>query len=223
MKGNGKESERKKGKQRDGSSARRGERLSRSSAKKSEGEKKKTESQEKKLAFSLTFFNRLLSGRANSPLAGETSRSFAVSEHTMTTDAPVTSWAQRAAAAATAGTAAAAPGNASSPAADASTPAAAADANAAKQTFDSRRYVVLDTNALLVSGNGGAGLSRYAKSDSGDDAPAVLVTTKAALAEVRDAASRQALERTRGTGVCELSLREPEEEDVKAGKRLRVG
>ena len=155
----------------------------------------------------------------------------------MTTDAPVTSWAQRAAAAATAGTAAAAPGNASSPAADASTPAAAADANAAtallgatgasanaaKQTFDSRRYVVLDTNALLVSGNGGAGLSRYAKSDSGDDAPAVLVTTKAALAEVRDAASRQALERTRGTGVCELSLREPEEEDVKAGKRLRVG
>ena len=102
----------------------------------------------------------------------------------MTTDAPVTSWAQRAAAAATAGTAAAAPGNASSPAADASTPAAAADANAAKQTFDSRRYVVLDTNALLISGNGGMGLSRYAKSGSEGEAetPAVLVTTSAALA-----------------------------------------
>ena len=133
----------------------------------------------------------------------------------MTTEAPATSWAQRAAAAA-----AGAAGNASS-AADASTATAAADA-AARQTFDSRRYVVLDTNALLISGNGGMGLSRYAKSGSEGEAetPAVLVTTSAALAEVRDAASREALERTRGTGVCELSLREPEEEDVKAGKRV---
>ena len=125
----------------------------------------------------------------------------------MTTEAPAaTSWAQRAAAAA---------GNASSSAADTSATTAAADG----QTFDSRSHVVLDTNALLVSGNGGAGLSRYAKSGKDGEVPAVLVTTKAALAEVRDAASRAALERTRGTGVCELSLREPQEEDVKAGQR----
>ena len=141
---------------------------------------------------------------------------------TMTTDAApaTTSGAQRAAAAAGGA-------NASSAAADASkaTTSAAADA---QQTFDSRRYVVLDTNALLLSGNGGAGLSRYANIGGGEGEneaeaslpPAVLVTTRAALAEVRDAASREALERTRGTGVCELSLREPEDEDVKAGTRF---
>ena len=122
----------------------------------------------------------------------------------------MTSWAQRAAAAA-----AAAAGNASSSAADISATAAAAAA--AGKTFDSRSYVVLDTNALLVSGNGGAGLSRYAKMSGKEGEEALLVTTKAALAEVRDAASREALERTRGTGVCELSLREPVDEDVKAG------
>lgn len=139
----------------------------------------------------------------------------------MTTEAApaTTSWAQRAAAAAAAGA------NAASTA-DASTSAAAA-ADAAQQTFDSRRYVVLDTNALLLSGNGGTGLSRYANIGRGEGEneaeappPAVLVTTRAALAEVRDAASREALERTRGTGVCELNLRDPEEEDVKAGKRF---
>lgn len=121
------------------------------------------------------------------------------------------------------------------------------DANRSSPSFDPRPYVVLDTNALLLSGNGGIGLSRYAKigggkggglggggvgggggdSDVGNastnsaaadsTATATLLTTRAALAEVRDAASREALERLRGTGVCELVLREPEDEDVKAG------
>lgn len=98
---------------------------------------------------------------------------------------------------------------------------AAVDASSAAATdtsFDSRPYVVLDTNALLLSGNGGIGLARYAKSDKEGDPPAALVTTKAALAEVRDAASREALERMQGAGVCDLSLREPEEEDIQAGE-----
>lgn len=61
-------------------------------------------------------------------------------------------------------------------------------------------------------------MARYAKSDNGSESPALLVTTRAALAEVRDTASREALERTRGAGVCDLSLREPDEEDIKAGE-----
>ena len=134
-------------------------------------------------------------------------------------DTMTTSWAQRAAAAGAGGG-----GNALS-AADAADAAAAAANAAAAREFDSRPHVVLDTNALLLSGNGGAGLARYAGSGTAEGTipAAVLVTTRAALAEVRDAASREALERLRGSGVCELSFREPEEEDVKAGAYWRGG
>lgn len=157
-----------------------------------------------------------------------------------------TSWAQRAAAAA------ASPAPASAPAivvagvgggSERTTSAiGAADVDATPpqpSSFDPSHYVVLDTNALLLSGNGGVGLSRYAKigarrageggeterangasasTTSPTTTEATLVTTQAALAEVRDAASREALQRLQGTGVCELVLREPEDEDVKAGE-----
>ena len=175
------------------------------------------------------FFKSIFSLREKSPsLARFTKRSLSVAV-TMTTSAPPvttsSSWAQKAAAAAGGGGGGGGGSNNALSSSSASA-AANADGNASPPaSFDSRRYVVLDTNALLLSGNGGAGLARYAAisgsgSDSakeGETAAPILVTTAAALAEVRDAASREALERLRGSGVCELSLREPQDEDVKAG------
>lgn len=174
-----------------------------------------------------------------------------------------TSWAQRAAAAAAAPVPLSAPtivvatgggggGTTATTTTATTTTSAASMADAPSppsSSFDPRPYVVLDTNALLLSGNGGVGLSRYAKigvkkarKGGGDDGgaqeaaaaaaataasttttTATLVTTNAALAEVRDAASREALQRLQGTGVCELTLREPDDEDVKAGTCMKMG